>query len=133
MASKRCIFLARNSIENIIAKALAIALEHEHANECEGSPVKGTSKPKFAHACAKSVLKFTSKIVGRAGEEPVVRSFANQEIPPRNSPTGVSPSPVIYNQNGGVIKRPVLRIQSYWCRRTMNSPTAVSAKLMVGI
>ena len=45
-------------IENIIAKALAIALEHEHANECEGSPVKNTSKPKFAHACAESVLQF---------------------------------------------------------------------------
>ena len=35
------------------------------------------------HACAKSVLKFTFKVVGRADEEPAVRSFINQEITPR--------------------------------------------------
>ena len=57
---KQALHFPRNPIENIIAKVLAIALDHEHANECEGSPVKSTSKPKFAHACAKSVLKFTS-------------------------------------------------------------------------
>ena len=80
---KQALHFPRNPIENIIAKVLAIALDHEHANECEGSPVKNTSRPKFAHACAKSVLQFTFKVVGRADEEPVVRSFINQEITPR--------------------------------------------------
>ena len=55
---KQALHFPRNPIENIIAKVLAIALEHEHANECEGSPVKNASKPKFAHACAESVLQF---------------------------------------------------------------------------
>ena len=80
---KQALHFPRNPIENSIAKVLAIALEHEHANECEGSPVKNTSNPKFAHACAKSVLKFKLKGAGRANEEPVVRSCVNQEIPPR--------------------------------------------------
>ena len=50
-----------------------------------------------------------------------------------NSPTRVSPSPVIYNQNGGGIQCPVLRVQSYWCRWAINSPTAVNAKLVLRI
>ena len=80
---KQALHFPRNPIENIIAKVLAIALDHEHANECEGSPVKNTSRPKFAHACAKSVLKFTLKVLKRTNEETVVRSLGNQEIPPR--------------------------------------------------
>ena len=80
---KQPLHFPRNPIENIIAKVLAIAPEHERANECEGSPVKNTSKPKFAHACAKSVLKFTREVPGQTNEETVVRSFKNQEIPPR--------------------------------------------------
>ena len=47
-----------NSIENVIGNVLGNALGHEHANKREGSPVKSTSKPKFAHACAESVLQF---------------------------------------------------------------------------
>ena len=61
---KQALHFPRNPIENIIAKVLAIALEHEHANEREGSPVKGTSRPKFAHACAKSVLHFAINVGG---------------------------------------------------------------------
>ena len=80
---KQALHFSRNPTENIIAKLLAIALEHEHANECEGSPVKNTSKHKFAHACAKSVLKFTFKVLGITNEGTVVRSFMNREIPPR--------------------------------------------------
>ena len=80
---KQALHSPRNPIENIIAKVLAIALDHEHANECEGSPVKNTSEPKFAHACAKSVLKFTPEVLGRPNEETAVRSFINREIPPR--------------------------------------------------
>ena len=55
---EQALHFPRNPIENIIGKVLANALEHEHANECEGSPVKSTSKSKFAHACAESVLQF---------------------------------------------------------------------------
>ena len=80
---KQALHFPRNPIENIVAKVLAIALEHEHANECEGSPVKNTSKPKFAHACAESVLKFALEVLGRTDEETAVRSFINREIPPR--------------------------------------------------
>ena len=61
---KQALHFPPNPIENIIAKVLAIALEHEHANECEGSPVKSTSEPKFAHACAKSVLQFAISVGG---------------------------------------------------------------------
>ena len=66
---KQALHFPRNSIENIIAKALAIALEHEHANECEGSAVKSTSEPKFAHACAKSVLQFATNAGGGSTNE----------------------------------------------------------------
>ena len=66
---KQAFHFPRNSIENIIAKALAIALEQERADKCEGSPVKSTSKPKFAHACAKSVLKFAFAVLEEATEE----------------------------------------------------------------
>ena len=71
------------SLADSIGKVLGNVLEHEHANECEGSPVKSTSKREFAHACAKSVLKFTLEVPGQTNEETVVRSFINQEIPPR--------------------------------------------------
>ena len=78
---KQPLHFPRNPIENIIAKVLAIAPEHEHANECEGSPVKSTSKPKFAHACAKSVLKFTFEVLGRTNEATVVKVSRIEEFP----------------------------------------------------
>ena len=77
---KQAFHFPRNSIENVIAKALAIALEHEHANECEGSPVKSTSEPKFAHACAKSVLQFAFKIKSRIANENQTQVRAMAEL-----------------------------------------------------
>ena len=61
MASRCGTFLAGNALGN--------TFEHEHANECEGSPVKSTSKPKLTHACAKSVLKFAFAVLAEATEE----------------------------------------------------------------
>ena len=60
---KQALHFPRNAIENTIENDLAIALEHEHAKEWEGSHVKSTSKPKFAHACAESVLPFAFNAV----------------------------------------------------------------------
>ena len=82
---KQALHFPRNPIENIIAKALAIALEHEHANECEGSPVKSTSEPKFAHACAKSVLQFAANVGGGITKETQMGDPRQGEITPRAS------------------------------------------------
>ena len=77
---KQALHFPRNSIENIIAKALAIALEREHANECEGSPVKSTSEPKFAHACAKSVLQFATNVGGGSTNETQMGTHAKGKL-----------------------------------------------------
>ena len=82
---KQALHFPRNSIENIIAKALAIALEHEHENECEGPPVKSTSEPKFAHACAKSVLQFATNVGGGITNEMQMGEPRQGEITPRAS------------------------------------------------
>ena len=82
---KQALHFPRNSIENIIAKALAIALEHEHANECEGSRVKSTSAPKFAHACAESVLQFATNMGGGIANETQMGDPGQGEITPRAS------------------------------------------------
>ena len=82
---KQAFHFPRNSIENIIAKALAIALEHEHANECEGSPVKSTSEPKFAQ-CDLGVLSPALLPMRRDRHSTEHRSNGKQEFHfPRNS------------------------------------------------
>ena len=77
---KQALHFPRNSIENIIAKALAIALERERAKECEGSPVKSTSETKFAHACAKSVLQFATNVGGGITNETQMGTHAKGKL-----------------------------------------------------
>ena len=75
---KQALHFPRNPIGNIVGKVLGNRLEHEHANEREGPPVKSSSQPKFAHAWAKSVLKFAFNVLEGTSEELLTQSFRHQ-------------------------------------------------------
>ena len=69
------------SLANVTGNALGNAFEHKHTDKCEGSPVKSTSKPKFARACAKSVLKFAFAVLEEATEESFYEVSRMEQFP----------------------------------------------------